>query len=100
MSSAHGNGNGNGNGNGRAGSPRAIAVLWPSFLVAALAEFAIFALIDPAAVHLPAGEPLSRPAAYTIGFFAFWALGALSSSLTLYFSRAPVPAAVRSTEAP
>jgi hypothetical protein len=64
-----------------------IAVLWPSFLVAAVAEFAIFAVVDPAAVHLPAGEPLSRPAAYTIGFFAFWVLGALSSALTLYFAR-------------
>ena len=67
--------------------PRVIAVLWPSFLVAALAEFFIFALLDPAAMHLPGGEALSRPAAYTIGFFVFWALGALSSALTLYFAR-------------
>jgi hypothetical protein len=70
------------------GTPRAIAVLWPSFLVAAAAEFVVFALVDPGALHLPwGGEPLSRPAAYTVGFFVFWALGALSSLTTLYLTR-------------
>jgi hypothetical protein len=93
-------GNGNGNGSGVRRLARAIAVLWPSFLVAALAEFFIFAVVDPAAVHLPAGEPLSRPAAYTIGFFAFWALGALSSALTLYFAHSEAPAAPRPREWP
>ena len=93
-----GDANGNGNGNGARTLARSIAVLWPSFLVAALAEFAVFAVVDPAAVHLPAGEPLSRPAAYTIGFFAFWGLGALSSALTLYYARSDVPVAPRSRE--
>ena len=78
---------------GRNGMPRAIAVLWPSFMVAALAEFTIFALLDPAAMHLPGGEALSRPAAYTVGFFVFWALGALSSGLTLHFAQDRTPAA-------
>ena len=91
---------GNGNGNGARRLARTIAVLWPSFLVAALAEFAIFAVVDPAAVHLPAGEPLSRPAAYTIGFFAFWALGAASSALTLYFARADGAVVPRPRESP
>ena len=70
---------------GRARIPRGIAVLWPSFLVAAGAEFVIFALVDPATVHLPWGGPLPRTAAYTVGFFAFWTLGAVSSLLTLLF---------------
>ena len=69
---------------------RAIAVLWPSFLVAALAEFVFFALVDPATIHA-AGEPLSRPAAYTVGFFAFWALGALSSTITLGLAQGRAP---------
>jgi hypothetical protein len=38
-------------------------------------------------MQLPGGDRLVRPAAYTIGFFVFWALGALSSGLTLYFSQ-------------
>jgi len=87
------------NANGSGGA-RAIAVLWPSFLVAVLAEFAIFALVDPAAVHLPGDEPLSRPAAYTIGFFTLWALAAASSALTLHFARGPVPAPGRPTLMP
>ena len=87
-----------GNGNGERRAARAIAVLWPSFLVAALAEFALFAVIDPAAVHLAGDEPLSRPATYTIGFFAFWALGAVSSALTLYFTRQDAAAVPRPHE--
>jgi len=79
----------------RNGMRRTIAVLWPSFMVAALAEFVIFALLDPAAMHLPGGEALSRPAAYTVGFFVFWALGALSSGLTIHFAQDGTPAAPR-----
>ena len=94
----HGNDNGNGNGARRVA--RAIAVLWPSFLVAALAEFAIFAVVDPAAVHLPTEDPLSRPAAYTIGFFAFWMIGALSSALTLFFARQDGAVPARARESP
>ena len=102
----HGNGNGNGNGDGNGngyglllGPPRPVAVLWPAFVIAAFAEFVVFALLDPAALHLPSGESMSRPAAYTVGFFVFWALGALSSALTLYLLRGPVhPAA--SAQAP
>jgi len=60
---------------------RAVELLWPSFLVAGLAEFVVFAFIDPAALQLVTGEPLSRPAGYTITFFAFWSIGALSAWL-------------------
>ena len=87
----HGNGNGDGV---RHVPPRPVAVLWPAFVIAAFAEFAVFALLDPAALHLPSGEAMSRPAAYTVGFFVFWSLGALSSALTLYLLRGPAhPAA-------
>ena len=50
-------------------------------------------IADPASVHWPNGESLSRPAAYTAGFFVFWMLGALSSTLTLFFARAEPAAA-------
>jgi hypothetical protein len=62
-------------------SMRAVELLWPSFLVAALAEFVAFAFIDPAALQLTTGEPVSRLAGYTITFFAFWSIGALSAWL-------------------
>jgi len=66
-----------------------MAAAWPSFLVALCAEFVFFALVDPAELPvLGLQPPLSRPAVYTFGFFAFWALGALSSALTLFFAQA------------
>ena len=58
-------------------------VLWPSFLMAGAASAVVFALVDPLDVlflgHLQAG----RLTVYTVGFFLFWIMAALSSALTL-----------------
>ena len=63
-----------------------MAAAWPSFVVALVAEFVFFALVDPAELPvLGLDLPLSRITVYSFGFFAFWALGALSSALTLLF---------------
>jgi hypothetical protein len=70
---------------------RILWVLWPSFLVAAAAELLVFAVIDPADLHL-FGVPVDagRMPVYTIGFFFFWALGAASAALTVFLQRSPV----------
>lgn len=70
-----------------------ILVLWPSFIAALGAEFVFFGLFDPMSLpfgdasvpfsELPLGE--HRVLVYSIGFFAFWLLGAISSALTLFF---------------
>jgi hypothetical protein len=67
---------------------RAIWILWPSFLVAAVAEMVFFALFDPGELVF-FGQPLelSRTAVYSIGFFLFWGFAAVSSALTLYLGR-------------
>ena len=72
---------------------RAIWILWPSFLVAAAAEMAFFALFDPGELSL-LGRPLelSRTAAYSVGFFLFWGFAAASSWLSLYLERSEVEA--------
>lgn len=63
---------------------RLMCILWPAFLVAGIAEGIFFTLFDPEDLHLfGATVDLSRTAIYTIGFFAFWALGALASAGTL-----------------
>lgn len=64
---------------------RLIWILWPSFVVAGIAEAVFFTLIDPQELYL-LGEPVnfSRLATYSIGFFAFWALGAASSAFTCF----------------
>ena len=65
-----------------------IQVLWPSFLVAGIAEAVFFTVIDPQELYL-FGEPVkySLTATYSIGFFGFWLVGAASSLLTLFFQR-------------
>lgn len=64
---------------------QAIRILWPSFLVAAAAEMAFFALFDPHELNFfGQALELSRTAAYSIGFFLFWGFAAASSALSVY----------------
>jgi len=67
---------------------RAMWILWPSFLVAAVAEMVFFAVFDPGELTLFGRSlELSRTAVYSIGFFLFWAFAATSSGLSLYLAR-------------
>jgi hypothetical protein len=65
-------------------------VLWPSFLVACVAELLLFSLFDPRDLQL-FGQPveLDRTLVYSLGFFALWAIGAGSSALTVFLERSP-----------
>lgn len=67
-----------------------LVILWPSFLVAILAEGLFFSLIDPqdlaiCGTHLE----LSAKAAYTIGFFFFWTFCSLAAMLSCILLRVP-----------
>jgi hypothetical protein len=66
---------------------KCIAVLWPSFLVAIVATGLFFSAFDPADLF-PFGEDtgISRLGVYTIGFFSFWLITAVSGIGTLYFA--------------
>ena len=63
-------------------------IVWPSFLVAGIAEIVFFTIIDPQELYL-FGQPVSfsRLATYSIGFFGFWAICAASSMATCFFQR-------------
>jgi hypothetical protein len=63
-------------------------ILWPSFLVGGAAVGVFFTMVDPQELYL-FGEPVhfSKMATYSIGFLAFWALGAASSFLTYMLHR-------------
>ncbi|MES2534814.1 MAG: hypothetical protein V4632_02980 [Pseudomonadota bacterium] len=65
-------------------------ILWPSFLMAAIAAGCFFSLFDPPEM-LVGGRHIevSPLAAYTIGFFIFWLFGSLASLLTSYLIRVP-----------
>ncbi|WMJ68650.1 hypothetical protein [Stenotrophomonas sp. 24(2023)] len=67
------------------------SILWPSFIAAGLACLVFFACVDPLqlrAISFPS-HAISREAGYTIGFFMFWGITALSSAITGYLLRPP-----------
>jgi hypothetical protein len=64
-------------------SSRALTILWPSFLMAAVLEGFVFSALDPAQLDLGrlcAG--ISAPGVYTLAFFVFWAIVSTSGALT------------------
>lgn len=63
-------------------------ILWPSFLVAGVAEMVFFAFFDPMELTL-FGQPLSlsRTGVYSLGFFLLWLFAAVSSWLTSFLER-------------
>jgi len=69
---------------------RLMWVLWPSFLTASVAVGLFFSCVDPGDIHI-FGAPIevSRMTAYSVGFFAFWALGAISSYLSCMLAQSP-----------
>ena len=64
-------------------------VVWISFLVAAIGTMVFFALFDPVDLSGIFNDNLEigRDAGYAAGFFFFWALCALCSSVTAYLIR-------------
>jgi hypothetical protein len=78
-------------------------VLWPSFLSASAASVLCFAVVDPQLLR-DAGprifDNLNREAGYALGFFFFWAIGALASGLSVFMVRSarPQPPVLRDDE--
>ena len=71
----------------------AMSVLWPSFITAIMAEGFFFSMFDPADLMLVGGHVELPPiAAYTMGFFFFWAFCALASMISIYLVRTETPA--------
>ena len=63
-----------------------VTVLWLSFLLAIAPTGILFSLFDPNSVSACLTAPeVSRLAAYSIGFLAFWLLCASSALLCMYF---------------
>lgn len=65
-----------------------IQVLWPSFIVAGIAEIVFFTVVNPQELYFM-GDPVhfSAIATYSIGFFCLWLICAGSSLATLFFQR-------------
>ncbi|WP_298433633.1 hypothetical protein [Ottowia sp.] len=69
---------------------RLMWIAWPAFLMAAVLEVAVFAVLDPETIAL-FGQRLdwSRPAVYTVTFFIFWGTMMASSALTTLLAMSP-----------
>lgn len=63
--------------------------LWISFLFAGIASMLFFATFDPEILAQQAtfATELSREAGYTIGFFLFWLLLVVNSSVALFLNK-------------
>ena len=68
-------------------SQMAIAVFWPSFVVAIVATGLFFSAFHPRdLVPFNLDLDVSSLAVYSIGFFIFWLIGILCGCGTLYFT--------------
>lgn len=68
----------------------AICILWPSFLVAIVAEGFFFSMFDPQELSVVGVHADLPPlAAYTIGFLFFWAFCSLAAMLSQYLLNVP-----------
>ena len=73
-------------------TPRILTILWPAFVMAGVLEVLVFALVDPAELHGLGGSAAawSRQTIYSLAFFAFWAVIAAASAVSLWLaSQAP-----------
>lgn len=61
------------------------AVLWPAFVMAGVLEAIVFSAVNPADmwVHARGHAALSDTAVYTVSFFVFWVVIAVSGLITL-----------------
>jgi hypothetical protein len=70
---------------------RSMGVLWSAFLMAAVLEMLVFALVDPGDLRWFGGETLdlSPRAVYTLAFFVFWAVIAAGAALAVLLCSRP-----------
>jgi len=71
----------------------AMAVIWPSFVMAGVMEALVFAVVDPSDLTWFGAErmALSRQAIYTLSFLIFWVVLSLSASISLALATTPEP---------
>lgn len=64
---------------------RVIAVFWPSFITAGIATILFTTAFDPEVIFVD--YDISRLGVYSISFFLFWLLGAVTATATCFFLR-------------
>jgi hypothetical protein len=59
-----------------------MTTLWPSFIMACVSTALLFSLVDADAIINSHNAELGNEVIYSIAFFIFWIIGALTSGLT------------------
>lgn len=72
---------------------KALRVLWPAFVMAGVLEMLVFAAVDPDSLHGPVAHWLagSRHTVYSVAFFVFWAVIAVSAAVTQWLDEPGEP---------
>jgi hypothetical protein len=67
---------------------RLAVILWPAFLVAAVLEMIVFAVVDPAQLHGVGGAPIefSATTVYSVAFFVFWVVVSGACAMTAWLA--------------
>lgn len=68
----------------------AAQILWPAFLVAGVLEMVVFSWVDPSLLRIGSWQPDAQTT-YSLSFFVFWALVALSSLLSHWMMKSSDP---------
>ena len=65
------------------------AIVWPAFLAAAFATMLFFPFVDPGLIgdSMTPAQDMSRMDGYALGFFFFWLITMLSSSISILLIR-------------
>jgi hypothetical protein len=73
----------------RAFHARALVVLWPAFMMAAVLEALVFSVVDPTGLHGIGTALLSWPATavYSLAFLVFWVVIAAAAAITMWLDR-------------
>ncbi len=70
---------------------QALMILWPAFVMAGVLEMLVFAVVDPGELRWFGADPIewSRSTVYSVSFFIFWGVIAISAAITALLEEPP-----------
>lgn len=66
-----------------------VSVLWPSFIMSAIATAIVFLFLTPAQLALSGGPDLTTLGYYSVTFLFLWATTAITTLISYFFQRSP-----------
>ena len=66
-----------------------VSVLWPSFIMSAVATAVVFVFLNPANLAASGGPALTSLGYYSVTFLFLWATTAATTLISHFFQRSP-----------